>query len=176
MSNKEKTNGTVSKKVEEQRFEFVLYINNNIICQRFFNIFDYNEDFVKSEELKEMMDDIAGVNSGRLGIIPNYLKKQSINYLWENYNPYFLQTDELYKSPSKKGDVFKFEFKVDKNVVAASEFDNNYFTLNPKVSVDIREVIPDIMSEIRQATSRKSYVIDRNTKAWEKSQKDFLVK
>ena len=134
MSNKEKTNTSMSKKVEEQRFEFVLYINKNIICQRFFNIFDYNEDFVKSEELKEMMDEIAGVNSGALGIIPNYLKKQSINYLWENYNPYFLQPDELYKTPAKKGDVFKFEFKVDKNIVASTEFDNNYFTLNPKVS------------------------------------------
>jgi len=151
-----------TKKIEEQRFEFVLYINNNIICQRYFHIFDFNEDSLKSLELKEMMDDIAGMNNGKfgtLGIIPNYLKQKSMEYLWDNYNPYFNQTDETYKAPAKKGDMFQFEVKVDKRVVAATEFSNEFFTLNPKVSVDIREIIPTIMSEIRQTMSRKNYSI-----------------
>lgn len=152
----------VAKKIEEQRFEFVLYINNNIICQRYFHIFDFNEDSLKSLELKEMMDDIAGMNNGQfgtLGIIPNYLKQKSIQYLWESYNPYFNQADEAYKAPAKKGDMFQFEVKVDKRVVATTEFSNEFFTLNPKVSVDIREIIPTIMSEIRQTMSRKNYTI-----------------
>ena len=162
MSNTEKATAPVAKKIEEQRFEFVLYINNNIICQRYFHIFDFNEDSTKSLELKEMMDEIAGMNNGgfgSLGIIPNYLKQKSIQYLWDSYNPYFNQTDESYKSPAKKGDMFQFEVKVDKKVVAATQFSNEFFTLNPKVSVDIREIIPTIMSEIRQTMSRKNYSI-----------------
>ena len=161
--NTEKTTTPATKKIEEQRFEFVLYINNNIICQRYFHIFDFNEESIKSLELKEMMDEIAGMHNGNLGwslgIIPSFLKRKSMQYLWDNYNPYFIQTEESYKTPPKKGDVFQFEFKVDKRVVSAAQFSNEFFTLNPKVSVDIREVIPTIMSEIRQTLSRKNYSI-----------------
>jgi hypothetical protein len=160
MNAKEKTTAPIMKKIEEQRFEFVLYINNNIICQRYFHIFDFNEDSINSLDIKEMVDEIAGMNKGEfgtLGIIPNYLKRKSMQYLWENYNPYFVQTDESYRAPAKKGDEFQFEFKVDKRVVVSAQFSNEFFTLNPRVSVDIREVIPEIMSEIRQTTSRNKY-------------------
>lgn len=162
MNTKEKSTTPITKKIEEQRFEFVLYINNNIICQRYFHIFDFNEDAIHSLEVKEMMDEIAGMNNGQfgtLGIIPNYLKQKSMQYLWDSYNPYFNQTDESYKAPAKKGDMFQFEFKVDKRVVASAQFSNEFFTLNPKVSVDIREIIPAIMTEIRQTMSRKNYSI-----------------
>lgn len=150
------------KKIEEQRFEFVFYVNNNIICQRYFHIYDFNEDALKSLELKDMMDSIGGMNNGQfgeLGIIPNYLKTKSLNYLWENYNPYSVQNDDSYKAPAKKGDVFKFEFKVDKRSVSEIQFSNEFFTLNPKINVDIREIIPAVMSEIRQSTSQKNYTI-----------------
>ena len=46
------TNTTEQRKAEDQRFEFILYINNHIICQRFFNIRDFNEDSLNSFELK----------------------------------------------------------------------------------------------------------------------------
>jgi hypothetical protein len=162
MNATEKVNQPITKKIEEQRFEFVLYINNNIICQRYFNIYDFNEDSIKSLELKEMMDNIGSMGNGGfggMGIIPNYLKQKSLNYLWDNYNPYSIQNDESYKAPAKKGDVFKFEFKVDKRSVSEIEFPNDFFTLNPKVNIDIREIIPSIMTEIRQSLNQKNYTI-----------------
>ena len=77
------------KKIEEQRFEFILYINNHIICQRYFNIRDFNEHSVKSVEMKELMDAICNVHSeGRLGIIPNFLKRKAEDLLWTSYNPF----------------------------------------------------------------------------------------
>lgn len=148
------------KKFNELPFEFIFYVNNNIICQRFFDIYDFNQDSLNSWELKEMIDNITGTNNGKIGtmgIIPNFLKEKSVNYLWENYNPYLEKTDDSYKGPVKKGDVFKFEFRQNKRVVVASEFPNDFFTLSPKISVDIREVVPAIMSEIRHTLSRKKY-------------------
>ncbi len=153
------------KKIEEQRFEFVFYVNKNIVCQRYFNIYDFNEDFLQSLELKEMLDDIGGMNNGEFGqqgLIPNYLKRKSIDYLWDNFNPYEVQNEESYKAPAKKGDVFKFEFRVDKRTVGEIQFDNEFFTLNPKINVDIREIIPSIISEIRQATNEKNYTLIKN--------------
>lgn len=154
---------TQGKKIEEQRFEFVFYVNKNIVCQRYFHIYDYNEDFTQSIELKEMLDNIGGMKQfSELGIIPNYLKMKSMDYLWDNYNPYEVQTEESYKAPAKKGDVFKFEFRVDKRTVGEIQFDNEFFTLNPKVNVDIREIIPSIISEIRQSTNQKNYTLIKN--------------
>ena len=154
----------IAKKIEEQRFEFVLYINDHIICQRYFNIRDYNEESVKSYELKELMDNIAGMNIGQygaLGIIPRYLQKKSKEYLWDNYNPYFVQKDdeEAGKSIFDKIDNFQFEIKIDKISVAISQFCGNYFPPKVRYAVDFREIIPSIMSEIRHSLSQKNYTV-----------------
>lgn len=159
--NTEKT--TLStKKVEEQRFEFILYINDHIICQRYFNIRDYNEDSVKSLEIKELMDNIVGMNNGDfgyLGIIPKYLKDKSVDYLWNNYNPYFPQKEETIKNIFEKVDNFQFEIKIDKVSVAKSEFCGNFFQPKVRYSVDVREIIPSIMTEIRHYLSQKKYTL-----------------
>lgn len=149
-----------TKKIEEQRFEFILYINDHIICQRYFNIRDFNEDSLKSLELKELMDNIVGMNNGQygsLGIIPRYLQNKSKDYLWDNYNPYFVQKEESTKNIFDKIDNFQFEIKVDKNSVAKSEFCGNYFPPKVRYAVDVREIIPSIMSEIRHSLSQKNY-------------------
>ena len=96
MSTKNENHNSTNR-IEDQRFEFVLYINDHIICQRYFNIRDYNEDSVKSLEMKDLMDNIVGMNNGdfgSLGIIPRYLKNKSVDYLWDNYNPYMPQKEE----------------------------------------------------------------------------------
>jgi hypothetical protein len=150
------------KKFEEQRFEFVLYINNNIICQRYFNIRDYNEEILKSFELKELVDRITGLSNGDfggLGIIPKYLQKKSMEYLWGNYNPYMVQTEESAKPTSDKIDNFQFEIKVDKKTVIKSEFSGNLFPPKVRYSVDVREIIPSIMNEIRNYFSQKTYTM-----------------
>jgi hypothetical protein len=166
-------------KNEELRFQFVLYINENIICQRYFNIYDFNEDSLKSIELKDLMNAITGVNNGNFssqGIIPRHLKQKSITYLWDTYNPYFLQNEDSARNGSDKKDNFQFEIKVDERTVAKSEFSGNLFQPKIRYAVDVREIIPEIMSEIRQFLSLKKYTIDSKTKGWEESQKEFLIK
>ena len=152
------TASNVAKKIEEQRFEFVLYINKHIVCQRYFNIRDYNEDSPYSIEIKELMDRLVGMNNvGRLGMIPNRLKNKSIEYLWKNYNPYYQQKPEVGKNNFEKLDTFDFEIKVDKNIVAQSTFSGNFFPPQVRYQVDIKEIIPDIITEIKDALSANKY-------------------
>jgi hypothetical protein len=150
-----------SKKIEEQRFEFVLTINGgNIVCQRYFHIRDYNEKSVYSREIRELMDNIVGMNNGGyggFGIIPKHLKKKAINYLWDNYNPYQDQTEVIQKNNFEKEDIFTFEIKVDKQTVASQSFIGNYFPPKIRYQVDIKEIIPAIMAEIRYFLSLKKY-------------------
>jgi hypothetical protein len=160
MTTKTSTPAFDSKKVEEQRFEFILYINNHIICQRYFNIRDFNEDCVNSWEMKDLMDAICGMNNGdfgAMGIIPNYLKNKSKDYLWNNYNPYAVQPDQGPKNIFDKIDDFQFEIKIDKKTVAKSMFSGNYFPPKVRYAVDIKEIIPAIMTEIRHSLSKKNY-------------------
>jgi hypothetical protein len=148
----------VAKKIEEQRFEFVLYINKHIVCQRYFNIRDYNEKSPRSLEIKDLMDRLVGMNNvGGLGLIPNRLKNKSVEYLWKNYNPYYQQKPEIGKNIFDKLDTFDFEIKVDKVIVAQSTFSGNFFPPQVRYQVDIKEIIPDIISEIKDVLSAKKY-------------------
>lgn len=148
------------KKIEEQRFEFILYINNHIICQRYFNIKDFNEESIKSMEMKELMDALCGMNNGQfgeMGIVPNFLKAKSRDYLWGNYNPYSTNQDLNPRNIFEKIDDFQFEIKVDKKTVGKSMFSGNYFPPKVRYAVDIKEIIPTIMNEIRYFLSLKNY-------------------
>ena len=149
----------ITKKIEEQRFEFVLYVNKNIICQRYFSIRDFNEKSLNSLELKELMDRIVGINNGdfgSMGIIPKILKRKAIDFLWKNYNPY-QPKEELPKNNFEKEDIFEFEIKVDKNVVAKSYFSANHFPQPIRYQVDIKEMIPTIIGDIKDTLSQKKY-------------------
>lgn len=150
----------VKKYDEQQRFEFLLYINDHIICQRYFNIRDYNEDVINSLDLKELMDTIIGMDTdgfGSMGIIPKHLKDKSVEKLWEAYRPYEPKIEEGVKNNYDRIDNYQFEIKVDKNSVAKGEFSGNLFQQKVRYSVQIKELIPSIMAEIRAFFSQKNY-------------------
>lgn len=150
------------KKIEKQRFEFLLLINGNIICQRYFDIRNYNEDSKNSMELKELIDKIAGTNNtdfGMLGIIPKYLQDKSREYLWGYYKPYSPQTldDINRKDIYDKKDDFGFQIRVDGVVIGETLFSGNVFPPKVRYQVNIKDIIPEIIAEIRQNLSKKSY-------------------
>lgn len=148
------------KKIEQERFEFVLYINDNIICQRYFPINHFNTNSIKSYEIKELMDNICGMNNGKygtLGIIPTYLKNKTIEFMLTNSYYYLNQPEQAVKTTSDKEDNFSFEIKVDKKTIAKSIFSGTSFHQKFRYAVDIKEIIPAIISEIRSKLSKKNY-------------------
>jgi hypothetical protein len=85
------------------------------------------------------------------------LKNKSVDYLWNAYRPYDLQVEEGSKNVFEKIDNFQFEIKVDKNSVAKAQFSGNFFQPKVRYAVDIKEIIPSIMTEIRNYFSQKNY-------------------
>lgn len=151
------TTTTIKKRVEEERFEFVLHINNKIICQRFFNIRNYNENALKSSDMKDLMDTLTGMDLdgiGSMGLIPAHLKNKSVDYMWEIYNPYYVKPIDGSLTPLYQDNNFQLEIKIDKETVAKSQFSGLGF-LSSKV--DIKEIIPSIINEIRITLSRRNY-------------------
>ena len=146
-----------------QRFEFLLKINNNIICQRYFSIDGYNNRVLSSVELKELVDTLCGMNNGQFGtcgIIPSFLKDKSVDYLWDRYDPYSevrREEDASERDIFKNEDIFTFEIKVDKNIVAKSVFSGNWFPTMVRYQVNIKPIIPNIIEEITEFFTRKQY-------------------
>lgn len=147
---------------EDLRFEFNLYINDNIICQRLFNVKGYNEEVLNSIELKEMMDEITGISlndAGRMGIIPTFFKNSCKNVTWRDYKPYRPKDVNDDFNIFSNEDFFTFEVKVDKKTVAKSVFSGNHFQTDVRYAVNIREIIPEIISELEDYMSRKKYTL-----------------
>lgn len=146
---------------DDFRFEFKLFINDNIICQRYFNVKNYNNKVLNSLELNELMRALTGINNdniGQMGIIPSYFKELCRKLSWKHYNPYRINNlNDQSKNILNKEDVFTFEIKVDKKVVATSQFSGNWFQNDVRYAINIKEIIPEIISEIEDYMSMKKY-------------------
>jgi len=85
MDNKEKD-------YKEERFEFTIYVNDNIICKRNFRIYNFIEGSMQSIEFKEKVDEIVR-------LIDNDLKSKSRVYTWFYYNPDSKDENDEFSSP-----------------------------------------------------------------------------
>lgn len=135
------------------RFEFLFSVNGHIICQRLFDITNYNEKVLKSMDLKWLADDCVE-------IIHRDMKDKSVDQIWKYFNPYAEQTlEDIEKSKyiSDKKHVFDFEIRVDKKTVIKKQFDGSVYSPNVKYQVDIKDVIWDLISEIRLVFSQKNF-------------------
>ena len=69
----------IVKKVDNssyrERFQFLLYVNENVICQRYFRINNFDYQSIESLELKEVMDDCVRM-------IQKDLVEKSRVYMW----------------------------------------------------------------------------------------------
>jgi hypothetical protein len=70
----EKTVNEIQSAAKKERFEFVLTINGNIVCQRYFRINGFRNDSLRSLELVDAIDRCVT-------IIDNDLKAKSLIYL-----------------------------------------------------------------------------------------------
>lgn len=162
---------------ENFRFEFVLYINEQnkrddnsrkpIVCQRYFDVKNYNKDVLNSMELKELSDSLMGMNTQTMGLIPDYLKKISKRNCWGEYNPYrVVELEDENKDMFNYDDVFTLEIKVDKRVVLKSSFSGNWLHTayiqneeEMRYEVNIKKIIPNIIKEIEYYFSRDEYTL-----------------
>ena len=147
----------MKKEIEKMPYEFILYINNNIVCQRYFNIKGFNNKSINSLEMRHIVDDCCN-------IVKNDLKTKTFEYLYKYYNPYVKQTQEEIdrRNIYENEDFFDLEIKYEENghrkTVAKQRFTGNVYPPKVRYSVDIRELIPKIISCIQEGLSRKNYV------------------
>jgi hypothetical protein len=145
-----------------KKFEFLLLINGNIVCQRYFNVKDFNPNILQSYNLKDCVDKCVNLITGDgQWEIPNEytLKGKTWNYLWSGYNPYL---DEYPPCESKKiyedEDIFTFQIRVNNRTVIERQFSGNDYPPKVRYDVDIRGVIPQIINEIQETLADKNLI------------------
>lgn len=65
----------VNNSLFKERFQFLLYANENVICQRYFRVNNFDYSSIESLELKKVMDECVEM-------IKNDLTEKSRTYLW----------------------------------------------------------------------------------------------
>ena len=133
------------KKFEEkEKFEFVLSIKDNIICQRFFTVRNHNVKTLKSMELYECVSEIKDLISHQL-----ILKTVDI-------------IDEFFKEDVSKlqeeKEYFTIAIKKGNTLIMERIFPADVYPPKVKFSVDIRPQISYILRELTDVLSlRKPY-------------------
>lgn len=138
-----------------KKFEFILYINENIICQRYFSVKDFNPSLLKSIDAKECVDTCVG-------IIQSDLKQKTYDYMEKNYNPWKDQKPEdvVVENIFDNEDVFDFEIKTDEKTIVKKRFTGNVYPQRIRYSVDIRKIIPTLIREIQETFSREIFCVE----------------
>jgi len=146
----------MKKEIEKMPYEFILYINNHIVCQRYFNIRGFNTKSISSIELREVIEDSCN-------LIKRHLKEKTFEYLYKYFNPYENQTLESIdrRNIYENEDFFDLEIKYEDNGKRRSmikeRFTGNVYPPKVRYSVDIRELIPSVISIIQDGLTQKNY-------------------
>jgi hypothetical protein len=127
------------------KFEFLLTLEGNIICQRYFNVREHNIDARRSMDLHYYVKNICEE-------ISEDLKIKSSDYLCENQN-YFLSSDYVEDSNEKDREHFLLEIKLGDDVFIQRIFPAYYYHPKVRYTVDIRPKLKRILSDLTDILS-----------------------
>lgn len=138
---------------EITKLEFLMMVNDNIIVQRYFNVRDYNSDARNSVDFKEYMDEL-------LEKLNHQLKMKAVSYLLENQyeiqnNPSILNT-----SFTDGPEYFNIYLKQGDKLLCHRRFDAKIYPPKVRYTVDIRQTIKVILSELTSLFSARDLSFD----------------
>lgn len=127
------------------KFEFLLSLESNIVCQRYFNVRDHVKQSRSSMDLHYYVKNICSQ-------IEEDLKIKSSNYLCENLN-YILNSENVEDRANEEKEHFLLEIKMGDDVFISRIFPA--YTYHPKAryTVDIRPRLKTILSDLTDILS-----------------------
>ena len=137
------------KKKNDYQFTFELFINNKIICSRNFSVSDYDNS-TDLYKVREMISEL-------ISPVERLFLANTINYLWESYDSFNAKNKvSKISEANTKEDVFKINVSINSNVLASGCFSGNRYPPKIKYNVDIRKIIPELLSVIRMYLSKNT--------------------
>jgi hypothetical protein len=132
---------------ELTKFEFLLTLENNIICQRYFNVKNFNKESLDSldlyYEVKNISDEIS-----------HDLKLKTLEFMGQNED-IFHDLDVSENEENEPKENFLLEIKMGEKVFIQRIFDANVFHPKVRYTVDIRPKLKRYLSDLVQVLSSK---------------------
>lgn len=135
----------MSNQQDITKFEFLLSLENNIVCQRFFNVKDHVIESKKSMDLYYYVKNICDE-------ISEDLKYKTSDYLGDNQN-YFLNLENVEDDSEEKKEHFLLEIKLNDDVFISRIFPAYVFHPKVRYTVDIRPKLKRILSDLTDILS-----------------------
>lgn len=137
----------MSNQQDLTKFEFLLTLEKNIVCQRFFNVPNYNPKARRSldlyYEVKNICEDIS-----------EDLKIKNLDYLAENQN-FFLSSDYVDEISDKDKENFLLQIKFGDEVFIERIFSAHYFHPKVRYTVDIRPRLKKVLGNLTNILSSR---------------------
>jgi len=135
------------------KLEFLMMVNDNIIVQRYFNVRDYNPDARNSVDFKEYMDDL-------IENLNYQLKMKAVSYLLENQYDITNKPEILNTSYVDGPEYFNIYLKQGDRLLCHRRFDAKIYPPKVRYTVDIRQTIKGILSELTSLFSARDLSFD----------------
>ena len=129
-----------------QPFEFTIYLNDNIIVQRFFNVIGFNNKSINSMNFKYAID-------YNQFIIENHMKNKTLDFMNDNIRMFY-ENPNFEQNTSK--DKMKIVVKHNGKQIAYREWDATIYPVKVRYTVDIREHIYEMITKIQKCLSEKT--------------------
>ena len=129
------------------KFEFLLTLEKNIICQRFFNVKEHNPKSRRSLDLHDYIKYICDE-------IAYDLKSNTLDYLNENRD-YFYGLDGVESNDENDKERFLLEIKMGDDVFIQRMFLANIFHPKVRYTVDIRPNLKRYLSDLTDILSSR---------------------
>lgn len=134
------------KEYREERFEFALYVNNNLICKRNFKVNNYIDGSMQSLDFKNKVDDIVRM-------IDDDLKSKSRVYTWYFFDEENVDTEFTDPLIEPWECTFKFVVLDNKKEVISKIWDGRGYPKSVRDKVDIANKTVKITSRNGQTFS-----------------------
>lgn len=121
------------------QFDFSLFINDKIICQRLFKDNNYKKNYIDFNDAVEIITITTN-------LIKDFLKSESIDILWKNYES---NNQKIMYSKEQNNELLKVTISYNSKLIASSFIEAYIYPPKVKYNVNIRPIIPTIFSNIR---------------------------
>lgn len=130
----------MSNQIDLTRFEFLLSLDNNIICQRFFNVKDHKHGLKNSLDIYEYMSEVSSE-------ISDELKRENFLYMTSKY------FKDEYDEDFGGGNDYRLELKIENRTFFVRTFSAKVFHPKVRYSVDIRPQLKRYLSDLTNLLS-----------------------
>ena len=130
---------------ETTKLEFLLTLNDNIICQRFFNVRGFNPKVKRSLDLHYDVKNICEE-------IEENLKQKTLDYLHKDQH-YFPVFDPSNNEGPDPDEYFRVQIKQNDDVFISRAFPAHIYHPKVRYSVDIRPILRRVLGGLSETFS-----------------------